>query len=197
MNIILLLSLSAPVLSLLPSSTQPINSLYLYSFPQPPLNYLAPYSPPSFYFQLSNPKTQTLIHFMLTLVDEGTTLISYGRTLGIEEIAVGKKIDEKGKVKIIKEDIGEYEIMRKNLYLNDMEDYSSIFNMKMSNFSCLTNNSYQHSFYSFVNKIALFSSQNLILLDLPSEKGILDDLLRLVEEGSGQFVIIFTRSLNL
>ena len=92
-------------------------------------------------------------------MSEGTTLISYAKTLGIEEIVLGRKISGKGKVQIIKEDLLEYQIMRKNIYLNDMEAYTSIFNMKLSNFSCLNNQNYQQSLYTFVSKMAIFSKE--------------------------------------
>ena len=126
-------------------------------------------------------------------MSEGTTLISYAKTLGIEEIVLGRKISGKGKVQIIKEDLLEYQIMRKNIYLNDMEAYTSIFNMKLSNFSCLNNQNYQQSLYTFVSKMAIFSTQNLILLDLSENTGILEDILRLVQSGNGDFNIIFTQ----
>lgn len=73
---------------------------------------------------------------------------------------------EKGNVKIVKEDIFEYTMLRKNIYLNDLEEYTSIYNMKIANFTCLNSedNVFYQSLRDWISPTIFSATQYLFLL---------------------------------
>lgn len=67
------------------------------------------------------------MHAMALFLKDGSRVVNLGPQTGLEAITIGKLIGPKGKLFLFEPNPVSYSILKKNMYLNDLEDITHIY----------------------------------------------------------------------
>ena len=68
-----------------------------------------------------------MVHMIAMFLHEGSTVLNLGPQTGLEAIIMGKIIGERGKMYIFEPYSTSFTIVKKNIYLNDLEDITTLY----------------------------------------------------------------------
>jgi len=68
-----------------------------------------------------------MVHMIAMFLKEGRRVLNLGPQSGLEAIIMGKIIGEKGKMYLFEPYSTSYAIVKKNIYLNDLEDTTTLY----------------------------------------------------------------------